>query len=214
MIRMLPPQAIALILEAEGVDQPGRWPGGGSGITLGYGCDIGADPASLHYWSGILTPAALATLTQAQGLTGRRAREIQTRFQGIRVTRAAALKVFMDHTLPAEIQRALNAFPGLEWMPPLVIGAMVSLVYNRGTALDGARRREMWRIHEILAAFAALAPERRPAACAPAIRQIADQIRAMKRLWQGQGLDGLLVRRDAEAALALSAITPTPPAAP
>ena len=30
---------------------------------------------------------------------------------------------------------------------------------------------------------------------------IPDLIRSMKRLWQGKGLDGLLARRDAEAAL-------------
>ncbi len=38
------------------------------------------------------------------------------------------------------------------------------------------------------------------------LREIAGQIRAMKRLWEGQGLDGLLRRRDAEADLVESAI--------
>ena len=37
------------------------------------------------------------------------------------------------------------------------------------------------------------------------IRKIALQFRKMKRLWVGQGLDGLLTRRDAEADLVLSA---------
>ena len=32
-------------------------------------------------------------------------------------------------------------------------------------------------------------------------REIADQLRSMKRLWVNQGLDGLLVRRDKEADL-------------
>ena len=35
-----------MILEAEGIEQPAKWPGGESGITLRYGCDIGADPKS------------------------------------------------------------------------------------------------------------------------------------------------------------------------
>jgi len=34
-----------------------------------------------------------------------------------------------------------------------------------------------------------------------ALDKIADLIQHMKRLWQGQGLDGLLRRRDAEAKL-------------
>jgi GH24 family phage-related lysozyme (muramidase) len=38
------------------------------------------------------------------------------------------------------------------------------------------------------------------------LQEIADQIRAMKRLWEGKGLDGLLKRRDAEADLVESAI--------
>src|SRR5687768_10466086 len=48
--RGIPQEAIDLILKAEGVDQPYKWPGGMSGITLGYGVDIGADPDSLDYW--------------------------------------------------------------------------------------------------------------------------------------------------------------------
>jgi hypothetical protein len=77
---MIPQKAIDLILEAEGIDQPGRWPGGGSGITLGYGCDIGADPKSLDFWTGILSDDEIALLRTARGITGRGAAQIQTRF--------------------------------------------------------------------------------------------------------------------------------------
>ena len=38
------------------------------------------------------------------------------------------------------------------------------------------------------------------------LQEIADQLRAMKRLWEGKGLDGLLKRRDAEADMVESAI--------
>jgi GH24 family phage-related lysozyme (muramidase) len=38
------------------------------------------------------------------------------------------------------------------------------------------------------------------------LQEIANQIRAMKRLWVGKGMDGLLTRRDAEADLVESAI--------
>jgi GH24 family phage-related lysozyme (muramidase) len=33
----------------------------------------------------------------------------------------------------------------------------------------------------------------------PALQEVADQLRRMKRLWVGKGLDGLLRRREAEA---------------
>ena len=43
--------------------------------------------------------------------------------------------------------------------------------------------------------------EIRDAMQAAEFNPIPDLIRSMKRLWQGRGLDGLLARRDAEAAL-------------
>lgn len=202
----IPQKAIDLILASEGIDQPWKWPGGGSGITLGYGCDIGADPDSLEFWQGILDPKAICTLRQAVGITGRAAKEIETRFRGINVTRSQAMQVFMERNLPTEINRTLKAFPGIEFMPGEVVGSMVSLVFNRGTSLVGDRRHEMKIISEILAEFQTLTQEARGRVMAEYIRKIAVQIRKMKRLWEGMGLDGLLVRRDAEADLCLSAI--------
>ena len=38
------------------------------------------------------------------------------------------------------------------------------------------------------------------------LREIANQLRSMKRLWVGKNLDGLLRRRDAEAELVESCI--------
>ena len=77
-------------------------------------------------------------------------------------------------------------------MPPDAQGALVSLVFNRGPGMDGDRRREMRAVRDAVAR--------------KDLREIAGQIRAMKRLWEGQGLDGLLRRRDAEADLVESAI--------
>ena len=202
----LPQSAIDLILYSEGIDQPGKWPGGGSGITLGYGCDIGADPESLDYWVPHLPISHIARLREAKGKTGRAAAQIQTRFADIKVTKAQALSVFQQQSLPREIAITLRAFPGVEFMPPAVLGAMVSLVYNRGTDLRGERRHEMKIISEILAEFQTFTPERRAAVQAEYIRKIALQFCKMKRLWVGKGLDGLLTRRDAEADLVLSAL--------
>lgn len=201
----IPQKAIDLILEAEGIDQPYKWPGGGSGITLGYGVDIGADPSGLKDLATVLPDDQIQTLKQAVGLTGRAAMQIQTRFTGIKITREQALKVFVERTLPTEIARTIVAFPGVECMPAEVLGAMVSLVYNRGGSKDGDRRREMRIIGEILAEFQSFTPEQRAVVQSEYIRKIALQFRKMKRLWVGQGLDGLLTRRDAEADLVLSA---------
>lgn len=205
---MIPQKAIDLILEAEGVDQPGRWPGGGSGITLGYGCDIGADPKSLDFWNGILTDEQIARLQAAKGITGRAAAQIQTRFHDIKVTEAQARDVFMRQSLPREERLTAAGFPGSEGLPGSAFGALVSLVYNRGTALDGDRRREMKAIHDAIVNSRNSAEDETPELRQNnVLRFIAGQFRSMKRLWVGQGLDGLLARRDAEADLVESAIT-------
>jgi hypothetical protein len=39
-------RALRLILDFEGLNQPGKWPGASSGITLGYGYDLGHVTAS------------------------------------------------------------------------------------------------------------------------------------------------------------------------
>jgi GH24 family phage-related lysozyme (muramidase) len=205
---MIPQKAVNLILTSEGVDQPGRWPGGGSGITLGYGCDIGADPASLEFWRGILADDQISRLETAKGITGRAAAQIQTRFHDIKVTEAQARDVFLRQSLPREEKLTANAFPGSESLPGPAFGALVSLVYNRGTDLRGDRRREMLAIHDAIINSA-----KNEEGEDPQVRQnnllrfIANEFRSMKRLWVGQGLDGLLDRRNAEADLVESAIT-------
>lgn len=192
-----PSEAVKLILEEEGVDQPGKWPGGGSGITLGYGCDIGADPASLEFWRNILSDSQIDRLAQARGITGRAAAQIASRFADIKVSRADSLDVFLKTSLPREIAITRKAYPGIDTLPPQVLGGMTSIVYNRGPALDGDRRREMKAIAGIIAGSGDQNDK---------LRGIADQIVSMKRLWVGQGLEGLLRRRDREAALVKSAI--------
>lgn len=205
---MIPQAAIDLILEEEGVDQPGNWPGGGSGITLGYGCDIGADPASLDFWIGILDSEQIDRLRTAKGVTGRAAAQIQTRFHDIRVTEAQARDVFLRQILPREERQTAAGFPGSESLPGLAFGALVSLVYNRGTALDGDRRREMKAIHDAIVNYGQNAEGEEPTVRQNnLLRFIAGRFRAMKRLWEGKGLDGLLRRRDAEADLVEEAIS-------
>ncbi len=191
--------ALHLILEAEGVDQPSHWPGGDSGITIGRGYDLGYEPTFARDWAGHLAPTEIAALTTALGRKGQDARAVAARFRDIHVSREAADAVFLDHSLPKYVQQTARAFPGFAHLPLDAQGALVSLVFNRGAGMDGERRREMRAIRDIIAAdplgdnLRATLPE------------IAAQFRAMKRLWIGQGVDGLLKRRDAEAALVESA---------
>lgn len=201
----IPKEAIDLILDCEGIDQPGKWPGGGSGITLGYGCDIGADPASLSFWKGILTDNQINRLTVAKGKTGQAAASIASRFKDITVTRQDSMKVFIEQSLPREIVLTRQTYPGVDKLPPIVLGMMVSITYNRGAAMEGDRRREMREIRSVISDFA---KKSTPTTLETntALEKIAGKIVSMKRLWKNQGLDGLLRRRDAEARLVRSAI--------
>lgn len=205
---MIPPESIALILEAEGLDQPGKWPGGASGITLGHGYDLGfATVAEFRAdWSPFLGTTALARLRVAIGRTGQAAARLAPEFRDILITPSAALAVFARATLPKWESITRKTFPGAELLPPAAFGALVSLVFNRGPSLTGERRREMRRINDALEAWSKLAPFAQHAGQRPLLLSIAAQIRSMKRLWIGRGLDGLLHRREAEARMVETAV--------
>ena|SRR2546423_1480922 len=194
MALQIPDEALALILDAEGLDQPGQWPGGESGITIGVGYDLGfVTPEQFEKdWTPYLSSDEIERLKDVIGLSGDRARQRAGEFRDIKIKRADAEQVFKERTLPLYSQRAENALPGIDQLPPAAQGALVSLTFNRGTAMDGDRRREMRAIRDAVAAGD--------------LQQIANQLRSMKRLWEGKGLDGLLKRRDAEADLVESSI--------
>jgi GH24 family phage-related lysozyme (muramidase)/LysM repeat protein len=195
-------RAIDLILASEGLNQPGKWPGADSGITLGVGYDLGhVTPEQFRKdWGDKLPADELNRLEQAIGLTGRDARAIADRFSDINISRKDALEVFQNATLPTYFERTQNAFPGMENLSPDVQGVLTSLVINRGESMANTdRREEMRNIRDLVSSYV---PGTDPSATYDAI---ADEIRSMKRLWEGKGVDGLLVRRDAEANLVLMA---------
>ncbi len=171
---------------------------GVDGISLGYGCDIGADPKSLEYWRGVLTDDQINRLAAAKGKTGGAAADIARQFSDINVSKADALTVFMKSSLPPEIALTRKTYPGIDLLPPTVLGAMTSIVYNRGADLSGDRRSEMREIKDVITQFANTPPERRDVRAT--LEKIAGLIQHMKRLW-GNNQRGLLIRRDAEAKL-------------
>jgi len=78
-------------------------------------------------------------------------------------------------------------YPELDTLNADTQGALVSMVYNRGNKLEGDSRVEMKAIVDMV--------KRKD------YNGIAEEIEKSKRHWEGKGLDGLVVRREAEADL-------------
>jgi len=192
-------KALALIIDFEGINQPGKWPGAASGITLGYGYDLGhvtRDQFAAD-WGGCFDAAQMTRLGACIGKTGEPAKALAPSVADIRCTRQDSQRILVSRTLPDYLERTRAAFPGFDGLPLEAQGALVSLVYNRGASMKDApgtdNRREMRAIRDHVAAGD--------------LAGIAKELRSMKRLWAGKGLDGLLRRREAEAALVESCIT-------
>lgn len=196
---MIPRRAVDLILAHEGFKTHPYWPGGASGITIGYGYDL-AHHSLLELEADWIEPGHLAgsqhaikELADCVGISGAAAGARVAAVSMVVVNRAAALEVFEETSLPKYEAEAAAAFPGIDDLPAEARGALVSLVFNRGRSMGKQgtaswdQRREMREVRD------AVARRDLPA--------IAEAIRGMKRLWEGKGLNGLLARRDDEATL-------------
>lgn len=193
-------KALQLILSFEGLDQPGKWPGVASGISLGRGYDLGYHTFDQFQgdWGPHLSAAAMQRLARAIGKRGQAAKKMAPQFADIRVTAAAADEVFKRSTLPRIKANTRVAFPGVTALPPDAQGALASLVYNRGTDMNPAKdkRKEMREVRALVADAGLTMPVK--------LARIADAIRAMQRHWPDT--PGLQRRRRAEADLVASCI--------
>jgi GH24 family phage-related lysozyme (muramidase) len=166
------------------------WPGGASGPTIAIGIDCGYYTQSeLAQIFSFYSEEQLKLVQQASGKKGAQGKEYTKilRQAGLTVDWEKAEHIFEQFTWPKFTRLAEKAFPGLDELEEDAYGAIVSLVFNRGTAMKGDSRKEMRNIR-------AYVPEKN-------YKKIAQEIRNMKRIWIGKGLDGLLERRDAEALL-------------
>lgn len=197
-------RALALILEYEVGGGKGyyekylsgpTWPGGASGMTLAIGIDCGYYTTSeLEQIFNFLPSDQLKIVLGASGKTGESGREYTKSIKDskIKITWEQAVEIFDKYTWPKFAKLAERAFPGLDQLCDNAYGAIVSLVFNRGTSMAGDSRREMREIRDLV-------PKKD-------YRTIAFEFEKMKRIWKGKGLDGLITRREAEANLILTCV--------
>jgi hypothetical protein len=165
------------------------WPQGQSGVTIGIGYDLGYVTLSQFTkdWQDQLSNKDFNTLTTAVGKKGVAASaHLSASVKAVEIPLEVALHVFYTKSLPKYAQEVVRIYPTVSNLPPDAQAALLSLIYNRGASLAGDRRKEMKAIQPLVAK--------------KDLKGIAQQLRAMKRLW-GASLRGLLLRRDAEAAL-------------
>ena len=167
------------------------WPGGASGPTIMIGIDCGYyTKQELGQIFKFLPQNQLELIKNASGKTGAAGKAYISALKGITVGWDRAIEVFENLTLPKFYNLTTRTWPGTENLCENAQVALTSIIFNRGSSLKGDSRREM-------KALTSLVEEKD-------YKAIAEQIVAMKRLWQNKGQGGLLKRRDEEAKLVLS----------
>ena len=166
------------------------WPKGASGPTIAIGIDCAYyTKTELSKIFNFLPQNQIELIQGSVGKTGEKGREYTRilRNAGITVDWEKALDIFYSITWPKFTKLTNKTFLGATELKEDAYGAIVSIVFNRGTSLNGQSRLEMRNIRDLI-------PSKD-------YKGIAKEVRKMKRLWIGKGLDGLLERRETEAKL-------------
>jgi hypothetical protein len=167
------------------------WPSTVSGITIGIGYDLSAvnrDELKMD-WDNLLSPEVIARLAEAVGVPG--SADLEGRLRDIEVPLPAAVSVYLRRSLPKYLQQTRLIYPQVDDVTPARRCALVSVVYNRGNALQdkpgNPSRQGMRTIRDLLAAAR--------------YDDVADELDAMSALWDPAKLPGLVQRRHDEAKL-------------
>jgi len=164
------------------------WPEGESGVTIGIGYDLGyASKDQIKAdWGDKVNGNHLVQLLSASGYKGLQAKaQIGPLMRLVTISYQDAMDVFIKRNIPQSYKLSVNTYPGLDKLNPDTIGAIVSLVYNRGTALVGKNREGMAALKPLIASAD--------------YTSIADTIEDMKHIWEGGEDEGLVERRVLEA---------------
>ena len=171
------------------------WPEGQSGVTIGVGYDLGYVNKTefSEDWKD-LPKEIFDRLYKVVGIKGYNAKNLIRGLRDIVIPWELSLQVFNNKTVTKFWNLTKDTFPNFDKMPEDAKGGLVSLVFNRGNALEGDRRREMKLIRDGMRITNTFDQK--------ALSFIANQIRSMKRIWAGGSIEkGMNRRRDAEAKL-------------
>jgi DNA/RNA endonuclease G (NUC1) len=190
------------------------WPKGSSGITIGFGYDLGyvTFDQFRRDWA-VLAEDQRRTLEQAIGHHSGQGADSQAAMQALLaavrdviVEWPIAEAVFKASTLPNFARKTYAALPNCDALNGDCFGALVSLTFNRGASYSKAhdpatdrldRYREMRAVRSIM--------EARDFAKVP------EQLRSMSRIWAGTDIEtGMRRRRFDEAKLFAAGLAAQP----
>lgn len=181
------------------------WPGGASGITIGIGVDLGHIKQSDFntYIAPYYPETQIEKLIGCIGITGKigspemesKLRELVESLSDCELSFQHALEIHENFTIPLYYNRTRKTFSGLDSLPEDARGAIVSLVFNRGTRLDGPKRTHMAKIGKLIELYS---QKKDP----NLLGQMAETFIEMAEIWKGEkSYEGLKRRRIAEAKL-------------
>ena len=171
------------------------WAGGESGITIGMGYDLGynTEKQFMADWSDKINLNYINALRPTLGLKAQQAKSLlKGEILNVRIPYNTAYEVFVKSSIPRYYAMTLKIYPDMIHLNEDTQGALVSVVYNRGNKLEGDSRIEMRAIVDLVKN--------------KNYEGIAEEIEKSKRLWENRGLDGLVLRREAEADLVRDSI--------
>ena len=177
------------------------WPGYASGITIGCGFDLGyhTPPDFKTQWGSRLAPSDSERLARTIGFKTvdpnrsakvARAQALVRSLSDITVPWSIAIEQFDNAKMPNLVGQLYGALDNLDKLHPHCRGALLSLVFNRGTSFSkpGDRYTEMRAIKAAMTT-----------GTEASFKIIPAQLRSMKRIW---GLHSSLAeRREGEAKL-------------
>lgn len=176
------------IMNWEGRPKKPYLPGASSGITLGYGYDLGHQTTSSakKTLSKYFTGTDLQKLLSVVGYTGQKAKKSLDKVKHISISEESALSMF-EELIPDYAEQTAKIYPQIVDLHPDCQGSLVSLVYNRGSSLKNREsRKEMINIVAHLKSGS--------------FDEIPNEFVSMKRIWEDKAnVRGLLLRRDEEA---------------
>ncbi|MGH0280452.1 hypothetical protein [Sinorhizobium meliloti] len=181
------------------------WPRGNSGVTIGFGYDLGyVDQAEFERDWAALPAAIRGRLATALGHHGGRdgdaeLKELVGALRDIEIPWETAEAVFTAATMPKFVRLAVRALDNTDALPPDSFGALVSLSFNRGPAYRRQRDSSdpLDRYREMRGIGAAMTERR--------FGDIPVLIRLMKRIWRGTAVEPELTRRREDEAVLFEA---------